>query len=84
MGINEKCWPGYKQVGLKKKGDRMVPNCVKEVDEEQQGKERISLKKGMAQAHASLMKFKKYYEQLPDEGTDDAVKLAKQITPGEN
>jgi len=46
-------------------------------------KERISLKKGMAQAHASLMKFKKYYEQLPDEGTDDAVKLAKQITPGE-
>jgi hypothetical protein len=24
----EKCWDGYKQVGLKKKGDRMVPNCV--------------------------------------------------------
>jgi len=47
-------------------------------------KERISLKKGMAQAHASLMKFKNYYKQLPDEGTDDAVKLAKQITPGEN
>jgi hypothetical protein len=22
------CWPGYKQVGLKKKGDRTVPNCV--------------------------------------------------------
>lgn len=28
--ILEACWPGYKQVGLKKKGDRMVPNCVKE------------------------------------------------------
>ena len=25
------CWVGYKQVGMKKKGDRMVPNCVKEV-----------------------------------------------------
>ena len=24
------CWVGYKQVGMKKKGDRMVPNCVKE------------------------------------------------------
>ena len=26
----EACWVGYKQVGMKKKGDRMVPNCVKE------------------------------------------------------
>ncbi len=24
----EKCWDGYSQAGLKKKGDRMVPNCV--------------------------------------------------------
>jgi hypothetical protein len=23
------CWPGYKQVGMKKKGGRKVPNCVK-------------------------------------------------------
>ena len=22
------CWDGYKQVGMKKKGDKMVPNCV--------------------------------------------------------
>ena len=22
------CWKGYKQVGMKKKGNRMVPNCV--------------------------------------------------------
>ena len=26
----EACWTGYKQVGMKKKGDRMVPNCVRE------------------------------------------------------
>lgn len=26
----EKCWKGYKQVGMKKKGKRQVPNCVKE------------------------------------------------------
>jgi hypothetical protein len=24
----EACWDGYKQVGVKKKGNRMVPNCV--------------------------------------------------------
>ena len=26
--LTEKCWDGYKQAGMKKKGDRMVPNCV--------------------------------------------------------
>ena len=25
---NDPCWNGYKQEGLKKKGNRMVPNCV--------------------------------------------------------
>jgi len=28
--LSEKCWSGYKQQGMKKKGDRMVPNCVEE------------------------------------------------------
>ena len=28
--VDEACWTGYKAVGLKKKGNRMVPNCVKE------------------------------------------------------
>jgi hypothetical protein len=27
--MNESCWEGYKQVGMKKKGNRTVPNCVK-------------------------------------------------------
>jgi hypothetical protein len=26
--IKEACWTGYKRVGMKKKGDKMVPNCV--------------------------------------------------------
>jgi hypothetical protein len=26
--INEVCWEGYKQVGMKDKGGKMVPNCV--------------------------------------------------------
>jgi hypothetical protein len=24
----EACWKNYKQVGMKKKGQKMVPNCV--------------------------------------------------------
>jgi hypothetical protein len=28
--VSEKCWDGYKQVGMKKKGQKVVPNCVKE------------------------------------------------------
>ena len=33
--IEEACWDSYKQVGMKEKGERMVPNCVKkeELDE---------------------------------------------------
>ncbi len=27
--ILEKCWKGYEQKGTKKKGDKIVPNCVK-------------------------------------------------------
>ena len=26
--LNEACWEGYKQVGMKNKGGKMVPNCV--------------------------------------------------------
>ena len=31
--VDEACWVGYKQVGMKDKGGRKVPNCVKEVIE---------------------------------------------------
>ena len=28
--VDEACWDGYKQVGMKKKGNKQVPNCVPE------------------------------------------------------
>lgn len=31
--ILEACWVNYKQVGMKKKGNRMVPNCVPKNEE---------------------------------------------------
>lgn len=33
VSLEEACWKGYKRVGMKKKGDRMVPNCVPEARE---------------------------------------------------
>jgi len=30
VDVDEACWTGYEQKGMKKKGDRVVPNCVKE------------------------------------------------------
>jgi hypothetical protein len=29
IGLDEACWDGYTQKGMKKKGKRMVPNCVR-------------------------------------------------------
>lgn len=31
--VDEACWSGYRQAGMKKKGDRSVPNCVPEAAE---------------------------------------------------
>ena len=31
----EACWDGYKQLGMKKKGGRKVPNCVPEAEEDE-------------------------------------------------
>lgn len=30
IDLDEACWKGYKQLGMKRKGKRIVPNCVKE------------------------------------------------------
>ena len=37
--ITEACWVGYKKVGMKKKGDKMVPNCVPESVQEEKEEE---------------------------------------------
>jgi len=34
--LDEKCWDTHKQVGMKKKGNRMVPNCVPVEEEYEQ------------------------------------------------
>ena len=36
--LREKCWDGWTKQGMKKKGNRMVPNCVKVSENFQDGR----------------------------------------------
>ena len=31
--LREACWSGFKQVGMEKKGKKLVPNCVPEEEQ---------------------------------------------------
>ena len=33
--MREACWSGFKQVGMKKKGKKLVPNCVPEEEQKE-------------------------------------------------
>ena len=44
LNLAEKCWVGWTQKGLKKKGNKMVPNCVKEGEDPRMKTTRASIK----------------------------------------
>jgi len=39
--ILEACWTGYRQAGMKKKGSRMVPNCVPVSEEQSEDSDQV-------------------------------------------
>lgn len=45
--VEEACWNGYKQVGMKKKGNKEVPNCVPEANTMGNVKKALSKVKGL-------------------------------------
>ena len=49
--LGEKCWDGYKQVGMKDKGGRKVPNCVP-LEEEEELEEMSSMAGGAVEGGA--------------------------------
>ena len=69
--IDEKCWDGYKRVGMKKKGKRMVPNCVPEATD-------IIAKAKAAVAKKAGAKLK----LDPDTGTPDHFTAAQRRKKG--
>ena len=46
--MEEACWAGYKQVGMKKKGNKEVPNCVPEANTMGNVKKTLSKVKGLS------------------------------------
>ena len=82
--LDEKCWKGYTAKGLKKKGNRMVPNCVpvgEETIEERsltkgEEKEKEKYVKGMKK---SAKDFKaRYGERAKEVMYATATKMAKE------
>ena len=63
------CWVGYKQVGMKKKGAKMVPNCVPEETEVEEGYRVVSTS----------------YKSGDGNPKDDAtIKRQKKVVSGDN
>jgi hypothetical protein len=55
--MQEKCWPGYQQKGMKKKDGRMVPNCVNEsVKEKEKEKKYLDIEDMIPELRKQLNK----------------------------
>ena len=71
------CWNGYKQVGMKKKGNNMVPNCV---PEETSVEEENDIKgKGSGQKDACYKKVKSKYDVWPSAYASGALVKCRKV-----
>jgi len=87
--VDEACWDGYKAAGMKKKGDRMVPNCVPEAITKTADFEykKEKLPDGRIVYRKVHKKLKIEGDPNPlhrETGTDSLVKNYKKDTPGQN
>jgi hypothetical protein len=64
--LDEKCWDGYKQIGSKKKGGKMVPNCVP-----------VSEASSPAQQAAIAINMKKQGKSPKNETTEEEIDESK-------
>ena len=55
IGEQDECWNGYTQKGMKKKGDKMVPNCVPEEIEERHSDVMRKRNQSQQKAHQKAM-----------------------------
>ena len=63
--FNEDCWNGYKKEGMKKKGDKMVPNCVPE-EAEEDPKEKAHKERVKRERERNLANMRKSAEMQKD------------------
>ena len=86
---NEACWSGYTAKGLKKKGDKLVPNCVKEVLENQSILESPKVIRSVGQTYSVILNWKtkilniKFFFPSQQRPTKEEVQTAiEKIYPG--
>ena len=72
--LDEKCWDSHKQVGMKKKGNRMVPNCVPK-NEEAEERDSMTLPKIGKIRNVS----KRVSKQRTKNRVFDKIKIGEQI-----
>ena len=84
--VNEKCWDGYKRVGMKKKDGKMVPNCVPEENmQEQKDKQEYDYEGDMAMSQLkSIMANSKRIHDMLDEDTNLPEWVQSKITLAED
>ena len=78
--LGEKCWDGYVQKGMKKKGKKVVPNCVKEEEKKVKrwwdddgdgiGWEEGEVKKSKKKKKTRKEGFSNWREELSESGYD--------------
>ena len=70
------CWKGYSQIGMKKKGNKMVPNCVK--NEEKISEKKIKPMQKISKKEWS--KIKKFNKHIGQDGTYYVMQLTNKGT----
>jgi hypothetical protein len=82
--VYEACWVGYKKVGMKKKGDKMVPNCVPESVQEAKDEEKPDVKKEKTddseKLKADLVKKDAEISALKTKAETEKAKVTKKET----
>ena len=73
--VEEACWSGYKQVGMKKKGKKVVPNCV---PEEAMAEEDIK-GKSSGKKDACYSKVKSRYKVWPSAYASGALVKCRKV-----
>src|SRR5210317_1910642 len=79
--ITEACWTGYKQVGMKDKGGKQVPNCVPEETVKEDKDHEISMARGELEAIADkATKLSSMLQGKSDEGNPLEAWVQSKIT----
>ena len=77
--IREACWAGYKQVGMKKKGNKQVPNCVPEEEQHEDAPANAVAHGGVDMNPNGMHPLSKSHKKYKDENDAEAA-LRKLIT----